>query len=194
MPKLFVTPQAPGHLQLFWKDGTVRFCVDYRKLNTVAKFDAYPMHRIEEALNRIGAATCIMTLLDLAKGYWQIPLEEEASREKSALTTQFGLYEFEVMPFGLHNAPATFQRAMDGVLEGCEEFAGGYIDDLVVHSKMWEEHLQHLWEVATRLDTSGWIHTEGEEMPVWMQRSALFGSCDWRREGETRPWQVASSG
>ena len=78
--------------------------------------------------------------MDLAKGYWQIPLEE-SSKEKSAFTTP---YEFQVMPFGLHNAPATFQRTMNRVLEGCEEFARCYTDDLVVYSKSWEEHLQHL--------------------------------------------------
>ncbi len=79
MPKLFVTPRAPGHLQLFWSTRTVSFCVNYRKLNKVTKFDAYPMPQIEEVLDSIGAATCITTL-DLAKGYWQIPLEE-ASKE-----------------------------------------------------------------------------------------------------------------
>ncbi len=59
------------------------------------------------------------------------------------------------MLFGLHNAPATFQRVMDGVLEGCDEFAGGYIDDLVVYSKTWEEHLQHLQEVLGRIQAAG---------------------------------------
>ena len=97
------------------KDGTVRFCVDYRKLNQLAKFDAYPMPRIEEVLDSIGSAMYITTL-DLAKGYWQIPL----SKEKSAFTTPFGLYEFEVMPFGSHSAPATFQRMINHVLQGCE--------------------------------------------------------------------------
>ena len=97
------------------KDGTVQFCVDYRKLNLVAKFDAYPMPCIEEVMESIGAAT-VITTLDLAKGYWQIPLAE-SSKEKSAFATPFGLFEFEVMPFGLHNAPATFQRAMDQVLK-----------------------------------------------------------------------------
>ena len=93
------------------KDRTVRFCVDYRNLNQVAKFDAYPMQHIEEVLESIGAAT-VITTLDLAKGYWQIPLAE-SSKEKSAFATPYRLFEFEVMPFGLHNAPATFQRAMD---------------------------------------------------------------------------------
>ncbi|XP_064389549.1 uncharacterized protein LOC135337548 [Halichondria panicea] len=146
------SPWASPIVMVGKKDGSVRFCVDYRKLNKVARFDAYPMPRIEELLDNIGPARYITTM-DLAKGYWQIPLEE-SSKEKSAFTTPFGLYEFQVMPFGLHNAPATFQRTMNRVLEGCEEFAGCYIDDLVVYSKSWEEHLQHLQVVLERLQAA----------------------------------------
>ena len=108
------------------KDGTVRFCVDYRKVNSVTKLDAYPMPRIEEVLESIDSAKVISTL-DLAKGYWQIPLSEDA-KEKTAFIIPSGLYEFEVMPFGLHSAPATFQRTMNHVSRGCEQFAGVYID------------------------------------------------------------------
>ena len=134
-------------------DGSVRFCIDYRKLNQRTKFDAYPMPRIEEVLESIGSAAIISTL-DLAKGYWQIPLSEDA-REKSAFTTPFGLYEFLVMPFGLHSAPATFQRTMNQVLCGCESFAGAYLDDVVIYSKSWEEHVDHLKEIFGRLNEAG---------------------------------------
>ena len=109
------------------KDGTIRFCVDYRKVNQVAKFDAYPMPRVEEVLDSIGSAKFITTL-DLARGYWQIPLAE-SSKEISAFTTPYGLYEFEVMPFGLHNAPATFQRMIDHLLTGCEDQIGSTISE-----------------------------------------------------------------
>ena len=95
------------------KDGTVRFCVNYRKVNSVMKFDAYSMPRIKKVLESIGSAKVISTL-DLAKGYWQIPLSEDA-KEKTAFITLSGLYEFEVMLFGLHSAPATFQRTMQAV-------------------------------------------------------------------------------
>ena len=94
-------------------DGDVRFCVDYRKLNQVSKFDAYPMPRIDEVLESVGSAQFISTL-DLAKGYWQIPMADQ-SQEKTAFTTPYGLFEFRVMPFGLHNAPATFQRMKSSV-------------------------------------------------------------------------------
>ncbi len=89
-------------------DGLVRFCVDYRRLNAVSKFDAYPMSRVDELLNRLGAARFYSTL-DLTKGYWQIPLSP-LSKEKTAFTTPFGLHQFVTLPFGLFGAPATFQR------------------------------------------------------------------------------------
>lgn len=95
----YVHHAVHGHHLLFWltrKTGLLDLiCVDYRKLNKVAKFDAYPMPRIEEVLDSIGSASVISTL-DLAKGYWQIPLEE-GSKEKSAFTTPYGLYEFEAL-------------------------------------------------------------------------------------------------
>ena len=135
------------------KDGDVRFCVDYRKVNQVAKFDAYPMPRVEDVLEEVGPAKYITTL-DLARGYWQVPMADE-SKEKTAFTTPFGLYEFNVMPFGLHNAPATFQRLMNQVLEGCQGFAQSYIDDVVVYSRSWEEHLQHLHKMLSCLQQTG---------------------------------------
>ena len=131
------------------KDGGVRLCVDYRKLNQETKFDAYPMPRIEELLDEIGKAKFITTL-DLAKGYWQVPLAKE-DREKTAFTTPNGLYQFLTMPFGLSGAPATFQRMMDEVLRGLNSFVGVYLDDIVIHSGTWEEHIAQLEEVFTRL-------------------------------------------
>ncbi len=95
-------------------DGSVRFCVDYRKVNAVSKFDAYPMPRVDELLDRLGTARFYSTL-DLTKGYWQIPLSH-LSKDKSAFTTPFGLHQFVTLPFGLFGAPATFQRLMDKIL------------------------------------------------------------------------------
>ena len=88
------------------KDGGVRPCVDYRKLNQITKFDAYPMPRIQELLDRICDARFI-TLLDLAKGYWQVPMSSK-DREKTAFVSPSGLFQFVTMPFGLSRVPATF--------------------------------------------------------------------------------------
>uniref|UniRef100_A0A1X7TVH1 Reverse transcriptase domain-containing protein n=1 Tax=Amphimedon queenslandica TaxID=400682 RepID=A0A1X7TVH1_AMPQE len=135
------------------KDGDIRVCVDYRKVNSVLKFDAYPVPRVDEMIDRIGRGRFITTL-DLNKGYWQIPVEE-ASQDKTAFVTPFGLYQFTMMPFGLQGAPATFQRLVDQVLRGTEGFAGAYIDDIAIYSETWEDHMEHVEEVLTRLRAAG---------------------------------------
>ena len=111
-PSTIASPWASPIVLVPKKDGSVCFCVDYRKLNQMAKFDAYPMPRMEELIDTIGPAG-VITTLNLAKGYWQIPMDEE-SKDKTVFTTPFGLYK--VMPFGLHSVPTTFQRMINHVL------------------------------------------------------------------------------
>lgn len=124
------------------KDGSLWVCIDFHKLNSQSQFDAYPMPQIDDLLERIVKAKYITTL-DLCKGYWQVPLEP-TSRPYTAFRTPMGLYQFTVLPFGLHRAPATFQRIMDRVLQGCEEWSEAYLDDVVIHNNTWQEHLPHL--------------------------------------------------
>lgn len=123
------------------KDGKARICVDYRRLNAITLKDAYPMPRIEDIFDDIGQSK-YLTTLDLAKGYWQVPVAEE-DKEKTAFITPTGLYQFRVMPFGLCGAPATFQRLMDVVVRELP-FAKAYLDDLVIFSQTWQEHMEHL--------------------------------------------------
>jgi hypothetical protein len=137
------------------KDNTLRICIDFRKLNAQSRFDAYPMPRIDDLLERIGQAKYITTL-DLCKGYWQVPLEE-ASRPYTAFRTPLGLFQFTVLPFGLHGAPATFQRLMDQVLRGCEEWSAAYLDDVVIYSTTWEDHLLHLEKTLSKIQEAGLI-------------------------------------
>ncbi|XP_065426955.1 uncharacterized protein LOC135976185 [Chrysemys picta bellii] len=135
------------------RDGTVRFCVDYRKLNAVTVTDAYPMPRIDDMLDVLSQAKYLSTF-DLTKGYWQIPLEGEA-QQKSAFITDIGLYEFTVLPFGLVNAGATFQRLVNRVLNGLQHYARAYIDDIAVFSNTWGDHKEHLEVVLSKLKEAG---------------------------------------
>ena len=136
------------------KDGSHRFCVDYRGLNSVTKADTFPLPRIDDLLDQLGRASYFSTL-DLASGFWQIRMEP-LSQEKTAFVTPHGLFEFRVMPFGLTNAPAVFQRLMQQVLAGLNpedgsEFVTAYIDDILIFSPTLHEHLEHLQQVINRL-------------------------------------------
>ena len=130
-------------------DGTLRFCNDFRKLNELSRFDAYPMPRVDELIERLGPARFVSTL-DLTKGYWQVPLTSRA-KPKTAFSTPDGLFQYTVLPFGVHGAPATFQRLMDRVLRPHRAYAAAYLDDIVIHSTSWTLHLQHLEAVLGAL-------------------------------------------
>ena len=135
------------------KDGSLRYCIDYRKLNAVTKKDSYPLPRIDESLDALGKAKFFSTL-DLASGYWQIELSPDA-KEKSAFCTAQGLFQFCVMPFGLTNAPATFQRLMERVLAGLQwQICLVYIDDIIIFSETLDDHLLQLQEVFSRLKSA----------------------------------------
>jgi hypothetical protein len=132
------------------KNGKTRFCVDYRKLNSITKEDKYPLPLIDEIIDYLGGSQWFSTM-DLASGYWQVEIDEP-DKEKTAFITKYGLYEYNVMPFGLYNALATFQRLMNTVLEGTIwKYTMDYIDDINVYSKTWEDHLKHLRDVLERL-------------------------------------------
>ena len=118
------------------KDGSPRFCVDYHKVNTVTRKDAYPLPRVDDTLDTLAGSKWFSTL-DLLSGYWQVEVRPE-DREK----TPDGLFEFNVMPFGLCNAPATFQRLMDTVLAGLQwTNCLVYLDDVIVLGRTFQEHL-----------------------------------------------------
>ena len=131
------------------KDGSIRFCVDYRKFNITHK-DSYPLPRIDDTIEALSGAKFFSTL-DLKSGYWQVPLDDSA-KEKTAFSTGSGLWQFNVMPFGLCNAPATFERLMEQVLFGLPmSVALVYLDDIIVPGQSFSQHIANLQQVFERL-------------------------------------------
>ena len=112
-----------------------------------------------------------ITTLDLAKGYWQVPMDP-ASREKTAFSTDFGKYEFRVMPFGLVGAPATFQRLVNKLFGDLHGKVAAYMDDLAIYSTTWEDHIAHPRETLKRLPEAG--------LQIKLENSQLgMTSCDY---------------
>ena len=131
------------------KDGTKRFCTDFRKLNLICKRSSWPLPLIDDMLAVLGKPK-YFTTLDLKSGYWQITLDER-DKEKTAFTCHRGLYEYNVMPFGLANAPGVFQELMSVVLQDLGKFAMAYLDDIIIFSPSIEEHIKHIQLVFDRL-------------------------------------------
>ncbi|GBO08307.1 Retrovirus-related Pol polyprotein from transposon 17.6 [Araneus ventricosus] len=143
------SPWASPILLVEKKDGPTRFCVDYRKQNEITK-DSYPLPGIDDTLDAWNGSQWFKTL-DLKSGYWQVEIRPE-DREKIAFTTGHGLWQFKVMPFGLCNAPATFERLTETVLRGLSsEDCLVYLDDIIIEGRTFEEHLNNLRKVFQRL-------------------------------------------
>lgn len=135
------------------KDGSKRFCVDYRSLNKISVKNSFPLPLIDDILSLLGKSK-YFTSLDLKSGYWQV-LMDEKDKEKTAFACHRGLFEFNVMPFGLSNAPAVFQELMSVVLQGFSNFAIAYLDDILIFSESLESHLDHIRTVFERLRSHG---------------------------------------
>ena len=130
------------------KDGKNRFCVDYRKINAVTVVDNEPIPNMEEIISDVGGAK-FFSKIDLCKGYWQIPVREE-DKKKTSFVTPDGQYQFKVLPFGMVNAPALFTRMMRRLLHGIPHVVN-YIDDILIYSSTWDEHIEDVRRVLTVL-------------------------------------------
>ncbi|BHF62451.1 hypothetical protein SprV_0200543300 [Sparganum proliferum] len=136
------------------KAGSMRLCIDYRKLNAVTKKDSFPLPRIDTTLDALAGNTMFSTL-DLASGYWQVEVRS-SDREKTAFAVPSGLYEFETMPFGLANAPSTFQRLMNQVLaQLIPTSCLVYMEDIIVLGKDFDSHLNNIRAVFSSLRQEG---------------------------------------
>jgi hypothetical protein len=139
---------------LVWQNNKWRFCVDFRALNAITTRDAYPMLRSDYIFSSL-AGKRFFSALDAVKGYHQLEIDE-ADRHKTAFITHRGLFQFKRLPFGLRNAPAQFQRMMDAILGSLRwEAALCYIDDVLVFSDTWEQHIAHLRQLFSSCKTAG---------------------------------------
>ena len=148
------SPWASPMVYVMKKDGTIRPCVDYRKLNENTLKDAYPLPQIDDCLDSFENAKYYSTL-DLQSGYWQIAMAEK-DKPKTAFVTRSGLYEYNTMPFGLCKAPSTFQRCMELIFRSMQwKIVLIYLDDIIIFSETFETHLERINMVFKRLRSAG---------------------------------------
>ncbi len=132
------------------KDGSIRFCVDYKKVNDLTIEDAYFLPVVNDTIDKIGGKKYYISI-DLVSRYWQVKINEN-SQDITAFIILWGLYQFKIMPFGLTNVPATFQKLMNYILHDyLNDFVVVYLDDILVCSDTFKEHLNHLRKVFIKL-------------------------------------------
>ena len=136
------------------KDGSPRFCVEYRKLNAIMVADRWPLPQIDEILDDM-RGSCVSTTIDLFQGYWQIKMEETC-KDKTAFICRYGTFQFKVMTFGLMNSQAAFQRMMDRILLNVENVRC-YVDVVVIFSKNEDEHIIHLDKIFVCLKKMAFV-------------------------------------
>ena len=135
-------------------DGTVRFCIDYRRLNGISTTDAYPLPRVDDCVDQVGRAR-YLTKVDLVKGYWQVPLTKRA-QEVCGFVVGGETYRCLVMPYGLKNAPATFQALMNRIVAEIPHTTV-YLDDVLIYDDDFEEHVQHIELLVSGLADAGLV-------------------------------------
>lgn len=185
-----VSPFGAPILFVKKKSGDLRMCVDYRALNKITIKNRYPLPNIAELLDRLAGAK-YFTSLDLRSGYHQLRIAEE-DVPKTAFNTRYGHYEYTVMPFGLTNAPASFQALMNDVLRPyLDKFVVVYLDDILIYSNTWEEHLEHLNTVFTALRDNQ-LHCAAEKCQFAQREIDYLGFIVSEQGVRTNPKKTAA--
>ena len=193
------SPWASGVVLVEKKDGSVRFCVDYRRINSVTKKDAYPLPRIDQSLDALSGAVWFITL-DLASGYWQMEMAEK-DKPKTAFATSKGLFQFKVMPFGLANAPASFERLMEHVLMGLQwQKCLIYLDDVIVFGKSFDEAMKNLVVILERFRKAN-LKLKAKKCSLFKKSVTYLGhvvseegiSCDPAKIEAVQSWEAPTN-
>ena len=180
------SPWASAVVLVRKKDGSLRFCIDLRKLNERTVKDAYTLPRIEDSLDSLAGAKWYASL-DLQSGYWQLEMDEESKPYTAFTVGPLGFYECERMPFGLTNAPATFQRLMESCLGDLHlQWCIVYLDDIIVFSKSPKEHLQRLKGVFHKLFEAG-LKLKPSKCDLFKKRINYLGHVVSEKGIETNP-------
>jgi transposase InsO family protein len=173
------------------KDGSLRFCIDLRRLNSRTVKDAYALPRIEETLDVLKGAS-LFSSLDLKSSYWQVEIAEEDKMKTAFSVGSLGFYECNRMPFGLTNAPATFQRLMETCMGDLHlVFCLIYLDDIVVFSRTFEEHVERLEAIFKRLESTG-LKLKPSKCHLFQKRIKYLGHIVSAEGVETDPEKVAA--
>ena len=182
------SPWASAIVLVKKKDGSRRFCIDYRRLNDVTVKDAYPLPRIDESLDQLAGAKWF-SCLDLSAGYWQVEVDPD-DRQKTAFIPRRGLYEFNVMPFGLCNAPATFERLMELVLSGLHwQICLIYLDDIIIFGKTFAEMIQNLDTVLARFAQAG-LKLKSQKCQLFKREVDFLGHVINKHGIHTNPQKI----
>lgn len=169
----------------------LRFCVDYRALNAATKKDKYPLPLIEETMQKLASAK-IFTKLDVRHAFNRIRLANEAVEDQTTFNTRFGAYKYKVLPFGLCNGPATFQRYINSVLfDYLDQFCTAYIDDILIYSADELEHVSHVNMVLARLKDAG-LQVDIKKSEFQVKRTKFLGFIITTEGLEMDPEKVAT--
>jgi hypothetical protein len=168
-----VSPWGAPVLLVKKKDGSMRLCIDYRRLNQVTIKNRYPLPRIDDLMDQLVGA-CVFSKIDLRSGYHQIRVKAE-DIPKTAFRTRYGHYEYSVMPFGVTNAPGVFMEYMNRIFHSyLDKFVVVFIDDILVYSKTEEEHAEHLRIVLKTLREKK-LYAKLSKCEFWLKEVSFLG-------------------